>query len=207
MGPTDLIFIPSFLIPLFLIPHSFFIPRPLSPIPHPSPLISSIYIFFVYHISFDSGVDLVFPHHQNEVAQSEAFSGKQFSRYWIHNGFVNINNEKMSKSLKNFKTLRDIVESPVDARAFRYMVVSSQYRTPLNFNEHTLKAALNSLKRIDKLVVKLEAAADNSNDSDDSEGVDEAAEAVLSAVRMGFEIAMCDDLNTPRATASLVILI
>jgi cysteinyl-tRNA synthetase len=68
------------------------------------------------------GVDLVFPHHQNEVAQSEAFSGQTFSRYWMHNGFVNINNEKMSKSLKNFKTLRDIVAKPIDARAFRYMV-------------------------------------------------------------------------------------
>eukprot|EP01038_Epipyxis_sp_PR26KG_P012243 gene12243-16409_t len=72
------------------------------------------------------GVDLVFPHHQNEIAQSEAYSGKQFSRFWIHNGFVNINNEKMSKSLKNFKTLRDIVTVPNDARAFRFMVITSQ---------------------------------------------------------------------------------
>lgn len=72
------------------------------------------------------GVDLVFPHHQNEIVQSEAHSGKIYANYWMHNGFVNINNEKMSKSLKNFKTLRDIAKSPVEARAFRYLVVTSQ---------------------------------------------------------------------------------
>ena len=78
------------------------------------------------------GVDLVFPHHQNEVAQSEAFSGETFCNYWVHNGFVNINNEKMSKSLKNFKTLRDIAQTPFDARAFRYVLLPpSASRRPL----------------------------------------------------------------------------
>jgi cysteinyl-tRNA synthetase len=107
------------------------------------------------------GVDLVFPHHENEIAQSEAYTGKLFSNYWIHNGFVNINDEKMSKSLKNFKTLRDIAVSPFDARAFRFMVVTSQYRSPLNFNPETLKAASNSLKRIDKLINNLKISLES----------------------------------------------
>lgn len=72
------------------------------------------------------GIDLVFPHHQNEIAQTEAFTGQEFSKYWFHNGFVNVDNVKMSKSLQNFKTLRDIATTPSDARAFRYLVVTSQ---------------------------------------------------------------------------------
>ena len=151
------------------------------------------------------GVDLVFPHHQNEVAQSEAFSGDTFCNYWIHNGFVNINNEKMSKSLKNFKTLRDIAQTPFDARAFRYMVVSNQYRSQLNFNPDTLKAAQQALKRIDKCIANLEQAASASASTSDDEGHEETEKALLSAVEdhmCNFELAMMDDMNTPRAAAA-----
>lgn len=154
------------------------------------------------------GVDLVFPHHENEIAQSEAFTGKQFCNYWIHNGFVNINDEKMSKSLKNFKTLRDIAQSPFDARAFRFMVVTSQYRNPLNFNPETLKSASNSLKRVDKLIANLEKASlsAESTTEESAAGNEELSLSVHAAVA-SFEEAMCDDLNTPRAAAALFLLI
>ena len=161
------------------------------------------------------GVDLVFPHHENEIAQSEAFSGKQFCNYWIHNGFVNINDEKMSKSLKNFKTLRDIAQSPFDARAFRFMVVTSQYRNPLNFNPETLKSACNSLKRIDKLLASLaqvsstvtgaSAAPEVSSQDITSSSADFVK--VVKSTMLTFEEAMCDDMNTPRAAAALFTLV
>lgn len=161
------------------------------------------------------GIDLVFPHHQNEIAQTEAFTGQQFSKYWLHNGFVNINNEKMSKSLKNFKTLRDIVTKPSDARAFRFLIVSAQYRNPLNFTPETFQAAINSLKRIDKLVDRLnefiqsvgstsfgESKGDVDDDNDGNEH-----KAVIKSIITLFEAAMCDDLNTPKAVAALFKLI
>ena len=152
------------------------------------------------------GIDLVFPHHSNEIAQSEAFSGKKFSNYWIHNGFVNINNEKMSKSLQNFKTLRDIAITPFDARAFRFMVVTAQYRSPLNFTPETLKAASNGLKRIDKAITNLRLIIDN-NDKQKSIDSDESTiENIKKSIKM-FEEAMCDDMNTPRAVAVLFSLL
>jgi cysteinyl-tRNA synthetase len=152
-----------------------------------------------------------------------------FSNYWIHNGFVNINDEKMSKSLKNFKTLRDIAVSPFDARAFRFMVVTSQYRSPLNFNPDTLKAASNSLKRIDKLLNNLDisllsvidhtvlknemknsSSAENTEDIDFDMKVvdyiktkDEETNISIKSALLLFEDSMCDDMNTPRAVAAL----
>lgn len=157
------------------------------------------------------GVDLVFPHHENEVAQSEAFNGDTFCNYWIHNGFVNINNEKMSKSLKNFKTLRDIATTPFDARAFRFMVVTAQYRSQLNFTPDTLKSASNSLKRIDKVVKRVRDIIDNS-DSANSEKEGNATEEtklVESASKAveNFESGMSDDMNTPRASAAFFSVI
>lgn len=167
------------------------------------------------------GIDLVFPHHQNEIAQTEAFTGQQFSKYWLHNGFVNINNEKMSKSLKNFKTLRDIVTKPSDARAFRFLIVSAQYRNPLNFTPETFQAAINSLKRIDKLVGRLndfiksigstsfgDSKHINDDDgNDDNGGVLHEHKVVINSIIALFEAAMCDDLNTPKAVAALFKLI
>ena len=86
-------------------------------------------------------VDLIFPHHQNEIAQSEAVTGKRFVNYWLHGAHINVDDEKMSKSLGNFLTVRDIVSSPDDARAFRYLVVSNHYRTAFNFSKEVLDAA------------------------------------------------------------------
>lgn len=153
------------------------------------------------------GSDLMFPHHTNEILQTEAFTGKQFSRFWMHNGFVNINNEKMSKSLQNFKTLRDIVHKPLDARAFRFLVLSVQYRNPINFNEEALTSARNSLKRIDKLIAKLnEHASDLPNDSSIPED-DKALQQASDDVIREFEAGMSDDLNTPKAFAALFKLV
>eukprot|EP00466_Bigelowiella_natans_P014482 jgi/Bigna1/33777/e_gw1.3.203.1 len=94
------------------------------------------------------GVDLVFPHHENERAQTEACTGSQMCNCWIHNGFVNINNEKMSKSLGNFLTLKGTFKTSLDVRAFRWLVLSAQYRSPLNFEESSLNNARKSVKRL-----------------------------------------------------------
>jgi cysteinyl-tRNA synthetase len=101
------------------------------------------------------GVDLVFPHHENEIAQSEAATGQAFCRCWVHNGFVNVDNEKMSKSKGNFLTLRATLQTDLELRAFRYLVVTSQYRTPLNFNAEGLQGARKTVLRLDKLKAAL----------------------------------------------------
>jgi cysteinyl-tRNA synthetase len=92
------------------------------------------------------GKDLVFPHHENEIAQSEAYSGKRFVNYWIHNGFVNINQEKMSKSLGNFFTIRDILDQ-YDAEVVRFFLLSTHYRSPIDFSDANLKDARAGLDR------------------------------------------------------------
>lgn len=143
------------------------------------------------------GVDLMFPHHTNEIAQSEAYSGQKMCNCWVHNGFVNVNNEKMSKSLKNFKTLRDIAKSDFDARAFRFMIVSAQYRAPLNFSPEAFSAAVSSLKRIDKAVAALKDAS-NSETRGETEDL---SGAKLNQFMEDFESALCDDINTPRGVA------
>ena len=138
------------------------------------------------------GEDLIFPHHENEIAQSEAATGKPFSRFWIHNAFLKVNDEKMSKSLGNFYTLRDLNDyNPISVR---YLMISSQYRQPLNFTFESLRAAQNSLDRINELVGKLK----------DAEGKDsgETKKAVEEAKKK-FETAMDDDLNTPLALAAV----
>lgn len=142
------------------------------------------------------GIDLVFPHHENEAAQCEAHSGKQFARFWLHNGFVNINNEKMSKSLGNFRTLRDIVQKRIDARAFRYMVVTSQYRSPLAFTDDCLDAARSAIKRLDSLRQKLSSVKGQV-------GGDSQILQIVERARGEFVAAMNDDLNTPRAAAAM----
>ena len=152
------------------------------------------------------GVDLVFPHHQNEIAQSEAYTGQEFCKYWVHNGFVNINNEKMSKSLKNFKTLRQLADKPEDARAFRYMVVTAQYRSPLNFMPDSLTSARQSLKRLDKFSMKIKAIADSGEVITSVETDAYVQEATEKCIE-DFEAAMCDDMNTPRAIAALFSLV
>ena len=93
------------------------------------------------------GQDLIFPHHENEIAQSEAYSDKPFARYWMHNGYININNEKMSKSKGNFFTVRDIL-AQYEAEVLRFFILSAQYRNPINFSEELIMQASNGLERL-----------------------------------------------------------
>jgi cysteinyl-tRNA synthetase len=152
------------------------------------------------------GVDLVFPHHENEVAQSEAANGgRTFCNCWVHNGFVNVENEKMSKSKGNFVTLKGSLKGGVELRAFRYLVVTSQYRSPLNFNKEGLEGAKKTVMRLDKLRKSLMEVVEGGKE-DEEEGGGGMEEVIEKALK-GFEAGMADDLNTPRAAAALFALV
>ncbi len=148
------------------------------------------------------GQDLIFPHHENEIAQSEAANGKPFARYWMHNGFININNEKMSKSTGNFFTVRDIVEH-YDYMVIRFFMLSAHYRSPINFSDSLLEQAQNGLKRIyecrDNLVFHLSNASETGLDVDLIDS--------FMVYSQKFEDAMDDDLNTADALAAIFELV
>jgi cysteinyl-tRNA synthetase len=153
------------------------------------------------------GKDLVFPHHENEIAQSEAASGKPFVRYWMHNGFVNINSEKMSKSLGNFFTIRDILEN-YDSEVLRFFLLSSHYRSPIDFSDQNLADAEAGLERIYSALAAMEetlskpaAAAPSSH-----EATAELA-AKLATLHERFCEAMDDDFNTALAIAQVFDLV
>lgn len=146
------------------------------------------------------GEDLIFPHHENEIAQSEAANGVQFAKYWMHNGFINVNNEKMSKSKGNFFTLRDIVaEVPYDV--VRFFILSGHYRSPINFSRELMQAAGNGLDRIKSCAKKLEFLIKS------AEGTMSDKEKELAAdcdkFRVQFEAAMDDDFNTANAITAI----
>ena len=155
------------------------------------------------------GIDLKFPHHENEIAQSEGASGKKFCNYWVHNGFVNIGEEKMSKSKGNFLTLRGACPTSDDVRAYRYLVVSSQYRNPLSFTKIATGAAKGALKRMDNVMNMLNDALKDFDDaeenSDESSGDSISGDIVQTVNKeiKNFELALMDDLSMPRAAASL----
>lgn len=151
------------------------------------------------------GIDLKFPHHENEIAQSEGATGKKFCNCWLHNGFVNIGDEKMSKSKGNFLTLRSACPTSDDVRAYRYLVVSSQYRNPLSFTEAALGAAKGALKRMDNIMKQLNDALGESNMPADDRKSD-ITFGVEKELR-NFEVALQDDLSMPRAAASLFSII
>jgi len=141
--------------------------------------------------SFDihgGGTDLEFPHHENELAQSEAATGKQFSKYWLHNGSVRVDNEKMSKSLGNFFTVRDVLKL-YSGEVIRYLLISSQYRSPINYSDQGLHQAQAALERFYTALRDL-----------DIEG---AKELVNSRFEKAFCAAMDDDFNTPVALGVL----
>lgn len=148
------------------------------------------------------GIDLKFPHHENEIAQSEGATGKKFCNCWLHNGFVNIGDEKMSKSKGNFLTLRNACPTSDDVRAYRYLVVSSQYRNPLSFTEAALGAAKGALKRMDNIMKQLNDAVGENNDLATIESKSDITISVEKELR-NFEAALQDDLSMPRAAASL----
>ncbi|MCR5099404.1 MAG: cysteine--tRNA ligase [Lachnospiraceae bacterium] len=149
------------------------------------------------------GEDLIFPHHENEIAQSEGANGVQFSRYWMHNGFLNIDNKKMSKSLGNFFTVREISEK-YDLQVLRFFMLSAHYRSPLNFSADLMESARNSLDRILTCAGQLRDIAASGR----TEGLDGAKyEGDVLADTSGFvtkyEEAMDDDFNTADAISSI----
>jgi len=148
------------------------------------------------------GIDLAFPHHTNEMAQSEARTGQKFVNYWMHNGFVNVNNEKMSKSLGNFTTLHDMLANYDDPMTIRYFLATTQYRRPINYSSETLEQARGALDRIRtgyrNLLFRMNTAVVGS----DSTIEDEIKQHVRD-----FEFAMDDDFNTPNALASVFELV
>ncbi len=151
------------------------------------------------------GEDLIFPHHENEIAQSEACNGKIFARYWMHNAFLNIDNKKMSKSLGNFFTVRDISEK-YDLQVLRFFMLSAHYRSPLNFSAELMEAAKNGLERIltcaQNMQYRLEHAA-NSHMTEE-EGI--LYEQALNYVNR-FDEAMDDDFNTADAISVIFELV
>lgn len=151
------------------------------------------------------GEDLIFPHHENEIAQSEAANGKEFAKYWMHNGFLNIDNRKMSKSLGNFFTVREIGEK-YDLQVLRFFMLGAHYRSPLNFSAELMEAAGNGLERIRTAADNLKYLSEHSSaeqmTSHEKELLTEAEK-----YRTEFERAMDDDFNTADATAAVFDLV
>ncbi len=146
--------------------------------------------------SFDihgGGEDLIFPHHENEIAQSEAATGKPFAKYWIHNGFVRINKEKMSKSLGNFFTLREVLKQ-YNGETLRYFLLLTHYRSPIDFSFEGLDAAKEALNRFYNFIQRLE----ETEFFKDGEKSDELEDFLNSLIER-FELAMDDDFNAPKA--------
>lgn len=139
------------------------------------------------------GEDLIFPHHENEIAQSEAANGTEFARYWMHNGFLKVNNEKMSKSLGNFFTVREICDK-YQPQVIRFFMLSAHYRSPLNFSDDLVEAAKNGLDRILTAVWKLQDVTAQAEDKPVTEDM-----SVIDGYVEKFNAAMDDDLNTADA--------
>ncbi len=168
------------------------------------------------------GEDLIFPHHENEIAQSECCNGKPFARYWMHNGFLNIDNKKMSKSLNNFFTVREIGEK-YDLQVLRFFMLSAHYRSPLNFSAELMEASRNGLERIrtaagrlEELEEKARGAASEAEGAESrvqpadaasmTRGEQENAAAADGLVEK-FEAAMDDDFNTADAVSAVFELV
>ena len=151
------------------------------------------------------GEDLVFPHHENEIAQSEAANGKEFAKYWLHNAFLNIDNHKMSKSLGNFRTVREISEQ-YDLQILRFFMLSAHYRSPLNFSAELMEASKNGLERIvnaaDNLKFLMKNAKDQPMSPEEAEDFAKTDDFVAD-----FERAMEDDFNTADAIAAIFDLV
>ena len=150
------------------------------------------------------GEDLIFPHHENEIAQSEAANGCMFSKYWLHNAFLNIDNKKMSKSLGNFFTVREISEK-YDLQVLRFFMLSAHYRSPLNFSAELMEAAKNGLDRIITAVDNLDHLHENAGDTS-SKDETQIKEDIKSYINK-FEEAMDDDFNTADAIAAIFELV
>lgn len=144
------------------------------------------------------GFDLIFPHHENEIAQSECANDAPFANYWLHNGFINVNNEKMSKSLGNFFTVRDIAEK-YDYEVIRFFMLSAHYRSPINFCDELMDAAKNGLERIYNCLDNLSFIYENAPDAPANEAIKEK----MAQFKEKFISSMEDDLNTADAIAAI----
>ena len=151
------------------------------------------------------GEDLVFPHHENEIAQSEACNDEKFANYWMHNAFLNIDNKKMSKSAGNFFTVREISEK-YPLQVIRFFMLSAHYRSPLNFSDTLVEASKNGLERIltaiDHLREVIAAAPEGELNVEDQKNLEEA-----NALKAKYEAAMEDDFNTADAIAAIFELV
>ena len=151
------------------------------------------------------GEDLVFPHHENEIAQSECCNGVPFAKYWMHNAFLNIDNRKMSKSLGNFRTVREIGEQ-YDLQVLRFFMLNAHYRSPLNFSDTLVEASKNGLERIltavEHLREVLAVAPEAELSTEDQKNLEEA-----NALKAKYEAAMEDDFNTADAIAAIFELV
>ena len=154
------------------------------------------------------GKDLVFPHHENEIAQSEAANGQQFVRYWIHNGFVNIDSEKMSKSLGNFFTIKDVLKK-YDSEVLRFFLLSAHYRSPIDFCDQNLSDAESGLERIYKALAGIDAALAKQPHATSLPATEVANDlsAKIEAFPLRFREAMDDDFNTALALGNLFELV
>jgi len=151
--------------------------------------------------SFDihtGAIDLIFPHHQNEIAQSEAVTGKQFVHFWMHKGFLKVNGQKMSKSLGNIYTLKDILDKVSDPLAFRYLISTNKYRLGLNFTFKSLQTAFNSLNRLQHFIKRV-SEIDNLDEIKSFQRI----EGYIKKSKNNFKSTLDDDLNTPKAIADL----
>ena len=151
------------------------------------------------------GEDLIFPHHENEIAQSEAANGRPFAKYWMHNGFLNIDNKKMSKSLGNFFTVRDISEK-YDLQVLRFFMLSAHYRSPLNFSAELMEAAKNGLERIVTCVSNLNFLLEKAQKQELS-GEEEKALLQAKDFAKKFDEVMDDDFNTADAISAIFELV
>ena len=151
------------------------------------------------------GEDLVFPHHENEIAQSECCNGKQFARYWMHNAFLNIDNRKMSKSLGNFFTVREIGEK-YDLQVLRFFMLNAHYRSPLNFSAELMEASKNSLERIITCVEQLKHLLETAAKTEMTAEEKALETEVLEYVKK-YENSMEDDFNTADAIAAIFELV
>jgi cysteinyl-tRNA synthetase len=148
------------------------------------------------------GEDLIFPHHENEIAQSEASSGKRFARYWMHNAFLMVDKVKMSKSLGNFFTVREVA-SEYDLEVLRFFMLSAQYRSPLNFSREQMEQAKSGLERIHTAAQRLKELTGKASQKAMTDEERAAGQAFLTS----FEEAMDDDFNTAEASAAIFDLV
>ncbi|MDN5304848.1 MAG: cysteinyl-tRNA synthetase [Fusobacteriaceae bacterium] len=150
------------------------------------------------------GQDLIFPHHENEIAQSKCGYGGDFARYWMHNGYINIKGEKMSKSKNNFFLLREVLEK-YEGRILRFFILSSHYRKPIDFSDEELKMAEQGLKRIENTLIRIDEELENIKDIKDENIVE--LEKIYEEAIAKFELSMDEDFNTAKAMGAIFELV